>query len=258
MHNISKKIFNYSFPLNLALLYKNLRHFTTTIILNVEDNDDLMTRINKLMQTNKDFVDKAMPDVLTKERANLDKNLADETKSMKSFLDLASTSLKDDGLNKCNSLVEQTKRLTDLTQKKIDELDPKDPSYNLEVCKLVHLQKKFYNNHLDQLEPIMHEAIKKDMDETKADFVERLFFTNARNKRLKERKLVLEAENNLQLKEIEFFNKQAQQSSIDEVTASIVNVKETQTTNKQPNKPSNIEDFADPNLDMPTYMDPED
>lgn len=92
---------------------------------------------------------------------------------------------------------------------------------------------QFMNNThfktLDTVEAATHDSTERNMKDFNASFLERQVFYSQRKERLKERKEVLEADK-------ELFSERLQEHK----TSSL------------------IDDYADPNLEQPSYIDPED
>ena len=196
----------------------------------MQDND-LMERINKLLKQNQNLVKKSKSSVLNKEREEMDTKLEKEHKVMGEFLETCSTSLNDNERAAWDDIQKKNKNLLDLYVKKIQELDTEQPDYEQKAHKLYQLAKNSVTKQTEDLESLNYDATRRNMDETKATFTETLLFNAARTSRLNERKKILDSDKQLYLKEQD--NLKKDQSSL-------------------------IDDFANVNLEQPSYMDPDD
>lgn len=212
-------------------IHKNARVFTTTSVLKVDD--DLMTRLEKLLKKNRDLVNESKLDLFIKDRETMNKKLDDQAKKMVKFLETLGGNLNSSEKKDWENINERSERMRKLLNEKIDNLNTDDPLYNKNLFDLLQLH---INNNVkqdDAMESIALKAVHRDMEETKAGSFAKQLFNSVRTKVLNERNEVLEANKELFQKEKEFFS-------------------------KKDKEPSLIDDFANPALEQPSYMDPED
>lgn len=216
--------------------FKNIKFFSLTPVL-AGDNDDLMSRIDQLMNKNKSLFEKSKPELLSKNRESMDESLKKSYIAIAEHLKHLSASLTDQDKKKWDDLANENYKLLNLYVKKISDLDVKDPSSEEKANKLYHLAKKSKNICCDKLESLGFEAVKADTEYKEANWIEKQFFNAARTKTLKEREKVLKADEDLYLKEQEYFKSKSSESK---------------------DNSSLIDDFANPNLEQASFMDPED
>ena len=214
----------------------NIRLFSITPVLLV-DSDDLMSRIDQLINKNRDLFEKTKNDTMSESRKTMDQDLVKSDKAMQEHIKNLSASLSDQDKKKWYDLLDQNEKLINLYVKKISDLDIKDPSYEENAHKLFNLAKKARNTSFDQLESLCSNAVKSDPDYINASWIEKQFFNAARTKALKEREETLKADQDLYLKEQEFLKKKSLESK---------------------DSSSLIDDYANPNLEQASFMDPED
>lgn len=123
--------------------------------------------------------------------------------------------------------------MTKLLNEKIDNLSTEDPLYNKNLFELLQLHINNITKQENAMESIALNAVNRDMEETKPGFIPIQMFKSLRTKVLNERNEVLKANKELFEKEKEFFSKKDKESSL-------------------------IDDFANPALEQPSYIDPED
>lgn len=75
--------YNYNYP--ILLIYKNVRVFTTTSVLKIDD--DLMTRLEKLLRKNRDLVNESKLDLFIKDRENMNKKIDDQANKTAKYLE---------------------------------------------------------------------------------------------------------------------------------------------------------------------------
>jgi hypothetical protein len=212
---------------------KTNRLFTTSSIMK-GDNSDILKRVEELMTKNQNLIKESKLGLLDTQRQNMEKKLDQEDKIMKNFIEMNTTSLTTEDEKKFIETQENSKNFFHLILKKAEELNKEDSSYAQKLHSLNQLAKDTKNRETDNLESFVFEAVKRDMDKSNASPFEKTMFFAARRKRLEERKEILATNKELYIKEQEEFKKEKEE------------------------KLSLIDDFANPNLEQPSYMDPED
>ena len=217
--------------INKTLSIHYTRVFSNTSVLKVDD--DIMARLQKLLDMNRDLVNESKTDILIKKRLTMHKNFEDQTNNMAKYLETIGNNMNTGERKQWDTINERAQRMFDLIKEKIDNLNTDDPLHHKNICNLLGLHLNNVAKQQDAMEPIAINAVYRHMRETKADPLSKWAFEAHRTKVLSERNKVLETNKELLEEEKEFFSKKDKESSL-------------------------IDDFANPNLEQPSYMDPED
>ena len=150
---------------------------------------------------------------------------------MGTFMSSMCGSCKKDDIEKLNDIEGKYNRLHDLIKDKINSLEKSDADYNQKLHKLNVMGRNAFMKMLSDQEDIVFEAKKIDFKQEgkSTNWIESMW-----NSRLKIRNDLLKKDKDLSDKEEKVFK------GMDE------------------NKRSLVEDFANPNTEQPSYMDPDD
>lgn len=204
-------------------------HFSTTLALKA-DKPDIISRIDELLKKNTEITEKFKVSLhLKKSRDDVDEKLKEEDTKMIAHLKVVTGYLNKDENDQLDKTLKEHVKIAGLTHDKLLELDPEDPDHKEKEMNYLQFLKTSYNKMLDKMDALSVDAVKRDMVDTKASFFETYFYNAARRQRLQERKEVLNTDKELFTREL----KECKTSSV-------------------------VEDYADPNMEQPSYIDPED
>ena len=226
---------------NISLLNKNIfisisfclnyRLFSSTSVLKGED--DLMARLEKLLKINRDLVNDSKSDLLIKKRLDMHKDFEVQTNNMAKYLETIGNDMNSGERKQWEGINQDALRMFGLIKEKIDNLNTNDTGHHKKISILLDLHMNNIVKQQDDMASIAHKAVERNMSENNVNpFIKGLFDTQ-RTEILRERNKVLEAHKTLKEEEKDFFSKMEKESSL-------------------------IDDFANPNLEQPSYMDPED
>lgn len=204
-------------------------YFSTTLYLKA-DKPDIMSRIEQLLKDNREVTQGISDSILNMKKGAMNKErLTVEENKMTAYLSKVTSYLNETERAQIDKTLDDEAKVINLVMEKLKALDPTDPNW---MEKRLNYNQFMNNTHfktLDTVEAATHDSTERNMKDFNASFLERQVFYSQRKERLKERKEVLEADK-------ELFSERLQEHK----TSSL------------------IDDYADPNLEQPSYIDPED
>lgn len=221
--SLSKNIF-----ITISIHY---RLFSSTCVLKGED--DIMARLEKLLKINRELVNDSKSDLLIKKRLAMHKDFEVQTNNMAKYLETIGNDMNSGEKNQWEDINQKALRMFGLIKEKIDNLNTDDTSHHQTISRLLDMHMRNIDKQQDDMASIAHKAVERNMSESNANPLMRALFDVRRTELLRERNKVLETHKNLTEEEKDFFSKMEKESSL-------------------------IDDFANPNLEQPSYMDPED
>lgn len=249
-------------------LYNHNRGFSCGLVLKVGDND-LFSRIDELMKTNKALQKEAKFNFLKKEKATilesrmaLTERLMEEKNKSDLFIQKGMESINAKDAEILNKRSVEFKSILDMYLRKHKELEESKPFDSEKLFNLSVLMGKKAEEEKDFVCKYVSEcAIKKCTKE--GDNEALIWLKRSITSRITERKEILAEDNMLRKAEKELLLKclaaERQHSDVPQsVDSEKVNAGTSTGKEKEKEKSSLVSDFADPNLEQPSYMDPED
>lgn len=253
------------------------RPFSCSYAFNMDS--DLMSRISAMLNKNKSLNKEFKHGILSKEkqtvnklRESLDERLLQEHKKAQDYIKNALADATAEDITILNEKRSLTNNIIQQYKLKIECLDRNDPQYDKNIAILRHLSMKSMDKHLDETtENLEKSMLKACLDTAGPDTA--MWLKRGMTSRRLERAKILQEDKELFIKEKELFGKIAEieKNSSADADASADREKNSSAdfpaktgkntdnnTDNKTEKSSLIDDFANPNLEQPSYMDPED
>jgi hypothetical protein len=226
-------------------------------------DSDLMTRINSLLDKNKAFnkeskyeLLKIEDNTLEQKRVSLNKVRMEEEKKAQGYIGqcIDHISVSQEDLQIINEKKAKARELVEMYETKLSSLEINSPDDIKNVLKISHLIDKARDKNTDDIIGHLETCMEKNVQSDDLIWLRRAFaIRNAK------RKEVIEENDKLYLEEKKLMDKFAEamaekNAATTDKLAEAVTEKNSATTDNR----SLTEDFADPNLEQPSYMDPED
>lgn len=251
------------YPL-LPIVNKKLvaRSFSHSQVVKMDAN--FMSKINALLAKNKTLSEVSENEILDKqgerlasERKSLNERLLKEHEKSQSFLGESLSSATKNDFDLLEAKRSVTEGVAQQYRDKLNSLDHNDPEYIKKSLVLKHLITKLVDKNTDDSMQHLEACVEKDHLKTVGPEGV-IWLKRAFTKRCDERNKILQEDEKLYLKEKEFMGKLASKlaEELAEETGNSSTIAEGSDNKLE--KRSLIDDFADPNLEQPSYMDPED
>jgi len=213
---------------------------------------NLMSRIDALLDKNKALHKQSQyellnteHDALKQKRVSLYKVHMEEEKKAQGYIDqcINHVSVSAEDLNIINEKKAKARELAEMYESKLNSLDVNSSDDIKNVLKIGHLMGKARDKNTDDIIGHLETCLEKNAQGEDLIWLRRAFLM--RNAKRKE---VIEENDKLYLENKNLMDK------LSELELEAVTGKNPATTDNR----SLTEDFADPNLEQPSYMDPED
>ena len=130
------------------------RKFSSTNILFVNENEDILNRFNNLLSNLQSTMNETMryrDNSLVQERKNVDKKMDESNEDVwNNIADVINTYFPNNSASKAKEQQDQHLRVVNLFNEKINNLDKNDPNYKQELFNLENCLKKLKYNFIDK------------------------------------------------------------------------------------------------------------